>query len=208
MKSFLAEIMDRELILHSFSTDLQLLFSACEVAPKNVFDTQIAANLLGIGNTIGLAKLIENQLDISLDKGQTLSDWTQRPLSQSQIDYALDDVKHLVEIAQDLQNKLKSSRRETWLQEEIASATQAEKLQPQVVERDLWKNVRRIAKLNVDSILGGQKINGSQGNLQGLRILQELAIWRDSAGQRLNLHPALLMKDDVMVSIAIAAVDC
>ena len=82
-------------IMHSASEDLVALKYFCGALPQPLFDTQIAAALCGIGAGLGYQRLLQDLLGISVDKGETRSDWLRRPLSPSQLHYAADDVRHL-----------------------------------------------------------------------------------------------------------------
>lgn len=105
-------------VVHSASEDIQALVHACGVAPAPLFDSQIAAAITGIGSGIGYQKLVTTLLGIELDKGQTRSDWLQRPLSPAQLDYAAADVEHLLAVHAILQARLQACGRDGWLRED------------------------------------------------------------------------------------------
>lgn len=107
-------------VMHSASEDLVALKRACGVVPQPLFDTQIAAALAGIGAGVGYQRLVQETLDVALEKGETRSDWLRRPLSDSQLDYAADDVRHLFALHDALADKLQSLDRAAWLQEDCA----------------------------------------------------------------------------------------
>lgn len=91
-----------ELILHDSVQDLQILARHTGRLPRRVFDTRRAAGLAGLSSTLSLANLLTDQLAINLAKAETRSNWLQRPLSDEQLDYALDDIRHLPELADTL----------------------------------------------------------------------------------------------------------
>ena len=107
-------------VMHSASEDLVALKRACGVVPQPLFDTQIAAALAGVGAGVGYQRLVQETLGVALSKGETRSDWLRRPLSDSQLDYAADDVRHLFALHDVLDSRLQSLDRSAWLQEDCA----------------------------------------------------------------------------------------
>jgi len=107
-------------IMHSPSEDLVAFKHACNVVPKPLFDTQLAAALTGVGGGLGYQKLVEQLTGVALPKGETRSDWLRRPLSSSQLEYAADDVRHLFEMHDQLDHKLGELDRREWLAEDAA----------------------------------------------------------------------------------------
>ncbi len=107
-------------IMHSASEDMVALQRACGVAPRPLFDTQIAAALAGIAAGIGYQRLVQDLLGIALDKGETRSDWLRRPLSPAQLEYAADDVRHLFALHDRLDTRLQELDRRDWLAEDAA----------------------------------------------------------------------------------------
>jgi ribonuclease D len=107
-------------ILHAARQDLEVLLLVGGTVPAPVFDTQVAAALLGFAPQIGYAELVARQLGHSIDKGQTRTDWSRRPLSPEQLAYAADDVHHLLTLHTDLAAVLEAKRRGAWAQEETA----------------------------------------------------------------------------------------
>jgi len=102
-------------IMHSASEDLQALARGCEALPAPVFDTQVAAAMAGLGAGLGYQKLVEQITGVALEKGETRSDWLRRPLSESQLRYAADDVLHLHDMYALLESKLRMLGRLDWL---------------------------------------------------------------------------------------------
>ncbi len=103
-------------LMHSASEDLQALQRGCAALPAPLFDTQVAAALCGLGSGLGYQKLVEQVTGIQLAKGETRSDWLRRPLSESQHEYAADDVRHLHAVHELLDNRLTELNRHAWLQ--------------------------------------------------------------------------------------------
>jgi len=107
-------------IMHSASEDLVALHHACGVLPAPLFDTQIAAGLVGVGAGLGYQRLLGDVLGIVIDKGQTRSDWSRRPLSEAQLRYAADDVRHLFALHDALHERLQVLDRLAWQEEDCA----------------------------------------------------------------------------------------
>ena len=107
-------------VMHSASEDLVAFKVACDALPTPLFDTQIAAALAGVAAGIGYQKLVERITGVVLPKGETRSDWLRRPLSESQLHYAADDVRYLFAVHDALRTALASSGRLDWLEEDCA----------------------------------------------------------------------------------------
>jgi len=107
-------------VMHSASEDLVAFKRACGVLPAPLFDTQIAAALAGVGGGMGYQRLVHDRLGITLAKGETRSDWLRRPLSDAQLDYAADDVRHLDALYRDLAGRLDELGRRAWHDEDAA----------------------------------------------------------------------------------------
>lgn len=105
-------------VMHSASEDLQALHHTYGALPRPLFDTQVAAALCGLGAGLGYQKLVAELLDVHLEKGETRSDWLRRPLSDSQLHYAAEDVRHLGEVHARLEARLRELDRLEWLQED------------------------------------------------------------------------------------------
>lgn len=115
-------------LMHSAGEDLIALKYACNALPQPLFDTQIAAALCGIGAGLGYQRLVQELLGVTVDKGETRSDWLRRPLSPSQLHYAADDVRHLAAVWRALRDRLEAQGRMAWLEEDctrmLANAAQ------------------------------------------------------------------------------------
>ncbi len=111
--SIFKELLDN-IILHSGSEDLEILYNLNQQLPEKVFDTQIAASLCGHGLHFSYQNIVKELLGVELDKAHSRSDWMQRPLSDEQLQYALDDVVYLPELQSILQEELEKQGRQTW----------------------------------------------------------------------------------------------
>jgi ribonuclease D len=108
-------------ILHAARQDLEVLTQAGGRVPGPLFDTQVAAAMLGYAAQVGYAELVARQLGHSIDKGQTRTDWSRRPLTAAQLAYAADDVRHLLTLHTELQAALAAAGRADWVAEETAA---------------------------------------------------------------------------------------
>ena len=109
---------DIEKFIHSGSQDLEIFYLENKSLPQNIFDTQIAASLLGYPMQIGIKNLLMDELGINIEKSETRSDWSKRPLHPNQLQYAIEDVAHLLELGQSLKKKLKVKGRLEWCKED------------------------------------------------------------------------------------------
>lgn len=171
-------------ILHAPSEDLDVLLYSTGAVPKPLFDTQIACAMLGESLQMGYHKTVEWLLSISIDKGETRSNWCKRPLRQAQLKYAALDVCLLPMMYRQLLGRLKALGREEWLAEDCARLL-AKALTPADPEQS-WK------RLN-----GNGRLDGP-----GLAVLQSLATWRDQEAERQNLARGFVIKDNDLMTIA------
>ncbi|HEX2254892.1 MAG TPA: HRDC domain-containing protein [Thermoanaerobaculia bacterium] len=173
-----------EVVLHSAQGDLALLGHRFGVTARRVFDTQIAAGFLGLGDQLGYAALVQAMTGIELDKGHQFTDWCRRPLSDEQLRYALDDVRYLPAIARDLGARLAAIGRLEWVEAESAAIAAA------AVERTPPEEMFRR--------LGGWHRLPDRSRA----ALRALAAWREREALLRNKPPRWLLKDDALVEIA------
>ncbi len=171
-------------IFHAARQDIEVLYGCCNAVPSTVFDTQIAAAMVGLGDQIGYANLVEVVTGKGLPKAHTRTDWCQRPLSREQIEYAKDDVRYLEEIHDFLTVELDKRGRLQWLLEECRALTDV-----RLYEADPNVAYQRIGH--------GQAL---EPEAQG--VLKQLAIWRERAAQQLDLPRNWVVKDRVLESIS------
>ena len=153
-------------------------------APAPVFDTQIAALLLGYPDQIGYGNLVRELLGIELDKLHTRADWSRRPLSQAELDYAANDVIYLVEVYRKVRDRLLALGRLDWLEEDFARLS----------DNALYRNPPEAAWLRVK---GGNRLKGA-----ALAVLQALTGWRESQAQRRDRPRGWILRDDALLEIA------
>src|SRR5262249_34563429 len=109
-----------EVVTHAAGEDLRICWLQAGRLPKRVFDVQLAAGMVGYGYPLSLKRLTSSVLGVSLSGGETRTDWRRRPLTPGQVEYALDDVRHLLGLADVLSKRLAKLDRATWACEEFA----------------------------------------------------------------------------------------
>ena len=170
-------------VFHAASQDLEIFANLAGALPRDLFDTQIAAMVLGLGDQIGYDKLIKETTGEIIDKSSRYSDWAARPLSKRQIDYAAGDVTFLRDAYIDVQERIKQSGRGTWVDEEMAKVADLSRYQLDPMQ--VWK------KLKVRS-----------DKWRFLLVLQHLAAWRERDAQRRDLPRGRILRDDTLLDIA------
>ncbi len=174
---------DHETIVHAGRGDLEFCLRSVAQRPKRLFDTQVAAGLVGIEYPIGLRNLILKVVGDCSKKHETRTDWRRRPLSERQIEYALDDVRHLREIADYLHARLHALGRTNWLREEM------ERWQDEVARSIQQERWRRLS-------------GGSGMDRKSLAIARELWRWRELEAERRNIPARRVLRDDLLVELA------
>ena len=171
-------------VMHSGRQDMEIFYHLTGKLPSPVFDTQIAALMLGYPEQVGYASLVKEELGIELDKLHTRADWTLRPLTDDQIQYAADDVIYLVEIYQQLCEKLAALGRRDWLLEDFQRLTNADLYNNPPA--DAWQKVK-----------GGNRLRGDS-----LSVMQTLAGWREQLAQQKNRPKGWILRDDALIDIS------
>ena len=177
----------RELIFHAADYDLRLLEKHHQFRPSAIFDTMLAARLLG-ERQFGLSALVEHFLGVTLDKGSQKADWAQRPLTEKMEIYARNDTHHLKPLADKLESALKAKGRLAWHQESCAR---------------LIEDCSRPAAVDTDAVW---RVKGSSIlNRPALAILRELWQWREKEAIAYCRPPFFVLSHERMVDIAVAA---
>jgi ribonuclease D len=174
-----------EKVLHAGQQDLDLFHSLTGAVPAPVFDTQVAAALAGYGAQVGYAQLIERLLGVTVDKSETLTDWSRRPLTKAQLAYAVDDVRYLLPACDALRAQLDKSGRWEWAVEECRRLERSVRSIPMEPE-DAWLRVRGRGSLRA----------------RGLVVLRALAAWREESASSRNKPRATIVRDEALVEIA------
>jgi len=171
-------------VMHSASQDMQIIFNETGKLIAPVFDTQIAAMVCGFGDQPAYATLVQRILNESIDKRSQATDWSRRPLTEPQIEYALGDVTYLVHIYEHLQNKLQQSKRTEWADEEMRHFKDSETYDPD--PRELWRKVRL-----------------RRPNPRALAVLREITEWRELTAKKRNLPKGWVVRDEALAEIAL-----
>src|SRR6185312_9160261 len=174
-----------EKVFHAGRQDIEIFYNL-GVIPKPLFDTQIAAMAAGFGEQVAYDALVRQMLKVTVDKSSRFTDWARRPLSQSQLDYAVGDVTHLAALYPILRERLERGGRLPWVVEEMASLTD-----PTVYDTDpenAWKRLkpRRFAP-------------------KYLAVLRGVAAWRERTAQTRDQPRGRILKDDAIDEIATQA---
>ena len=170
-------------VFHAARQDLEIFHHLSGRLPVPVFDTQVAAMVCGFGDSVGYEALVMKLAGAKIDKGSRFTDWTLRPLSGRQLDYALDDVIHLRPAYEKLARKLHGNGRESWLEEEMAVLTR-----PATYLGEPREAFRRI------------KTRSADGKV--LAVLREVAAWREAEAQRRDVPRNRVLRDEALVEIA------
>ena len=170
-------------VFHAGGQDVEIIFNLTGKTPHPIFDTQIAMMAISQSEQIGYANLVESWLGFTVDKGARFTDWSRRPLTDRQIEYAIGDVTHLAKIFPMMLKKLVKTGRGHWLDEEM------EKLaDPSNYITDpgqAWKRIRQPGR-----------------NPQVLGRMKALAAWREAEAQHKNIPRGRIMRDETLADIA------
>jgi len=170
-------------IFHAGGQDLEIVHNLTGKTPYPLFDTQIAAMALGMGEQVGYQNLVESWMGVKLDKGARFTDWARRPLDKRQIDYAIGDVTYLVQIFPKLLEKLKRTGRGDWLDQEMERLGDPSSYVNEPEEA--WQRV---------------KVPSRKPDVLGR--LKALAAWREREAQGKDLPRGRIMKDETLADVA------
>lgn len=174
-----------EKVMHAPSGDLAAFVLHHDVRPRHVFDTQLAAGFAGYGGSPSLERLLEQAVGVRLRHDEGFTDWQRRPLTPVQIEYAADDVRHLLAAADALRERLERQGRRAWVDEELDQRYGAD------------------AALVQDPELAWRRVSG-RGRLRGEQTaaLAAVAAWREREARRRDLPASWLIKDATLIEIA------
>jgi len=174
-------------IVHAARQDLEVLSQSGGAVPAPVFDTQVAAALLGLPPQVGYADLVARRLGHSIDKGQTRTDWSRRPLSDAQLAYAADDVHHLLTLHTDLAAELDARGRMPWHAEDCAA------LEDPALYRtepdDAWRRLKGLGRLKPAE----------------QAIARAIAAWRERRAMASDKPRGWILSDEALYSLATLA---
>ena len=170
-------------VFHAARQDLEIFFHDKNIIPSPLFDTQLAAMVCGFGDQVGYETLVRSICKVNLDKSSRFTDWSLRPLSNNQQQYALADVTHLRQIYEHLKEQLKRNERETWLEEEFNILKNPETYITR--PNEAWRRIK--SRSNSSKFLG---------------ILARLAEFRETYAQKNNIPRNRVLKDDALIELA------
>ena len=170
-------------VFHAARQDIEIVYHRGGLIPHPVFDTQVAAMVCGFGDSISYDQLVNRLTGARLDKSSRFTDWSRRPLSERQIEYALADVTHLRDVYQSLAARLAEQQRTDWVREEMEVLTSPEtyRLEPELA----WKRLKLRVRKPIE-----------------LAILQEVAAWREREAQARDVPRGRVLKDDAIYEVA------
>ncbi|MBP2547330.1 ribonuclease D [Neorhizobium galegae] len=170
-------------VFHAARQDLEIVYHLGKLIPHPIFDTQVAAMVCGFGDSISYDQLVQRTKNVQIDKSSRFTDWSRRPLSDKQLDYAMADVTHLRDVYLSLKAKLESEGRTTWVAEEMAvlESTETYDMHPD----DAWLRLKsRLRKP------------------QELAVLKYVAAWREREARSRDVPRSRVLKDDAIFEIA------
>ena len=170
-------------VFHAGGQDVEIVFNLTGKTPHPIFDTQIAMMAISQSEQIGYANLVESWLGMTVDKGARFTDWSRRPLTDRQIEYAIGDVTHLAQIFPKILDKLVRSGRGMWLNAEMEKLADPEnyRMDPDTA----WHRIRQQGR-----------------NPAVLGRLKALAAWREGEAQHKNIPRGRIMRDETLADIA------
>jgi len=170
-------------VFHAARQDIEIVFHLGGLIPHPVFDTQVAAMVCGFGDSVSYEQIVQKITGGRIDKSSRFTDWRHRPLSEKQLDYALADVTHLIDVYKHLVTELERENRAHWLNEEMEVLTSRETYDPH--PEDAWKRLKmRLRKP------------------QELAIVQAVAAWREREARERNVPRGRVLKDDAIYEVA------
>ena len=172
----------RTTVVHAGREEMGFILQAIKARPSSLFDVQVASGLVDHDYPAGYASIVRRFLNLPTNKGETRTDWRQRPLTPAQLEYALDDVRHLEKLWKKLEGKLASSGRTAWMEDEMQA------WQNDVEESFIRKRWRRVSGL-------------SGLSRRELAIARELWHWRDSVAESRDMPPKRVLRDDLLVEL-------
>ena len=170
-------------VLHAGRQDVEIFNQLFQAIPSPLYDTQLAASVLGFGDSIGYDSLVQSFVGKQMDKSSRFTDWSRRPLDAKQLSYARGDVTYLRTIFEKISEQIEKKGRTSWISEEMKRL-----MDPNSYSHDprtLWKKI---------------KIRGASEKV--LARLRELAAWRDELAQSRNVPRGRIIKDDALAEIA------
>jgi ribonuclease D len=170
-------------VFHAARQDVEIVFHRGKLIPHPIFDTQVAAMVCGFGDAISYDQLVHRLTGARIDKSSRFTDWSRRPLSDRQIEYALADVTHLRDVYEALAQRLAEQHRSDWVREEMEVLTSPEtyQLEPELA----WKRLKLRVRKPIE-----------------LAVMRTVAAWREQEAQARDVPRGRVLKDDAIYEIA------
>ena len=170
-------------VFHAARQDIEIVWHLGGLLPKPIFDTQVAAMVCGFGESISYDQLVGRITGHPIDKSSRFTDWSRRPLTPQQVEYAIADVTHLRDVYKALKSKLDKENRNEWVAEEMNVLTSVDTYQ--VDPANVWKRLKMRIKKPLQ-----------------LAVLMEIAAWREREAQARDVPRGRILKDDAIYEIA------
>ena len=170
-------------VFHACSQDMEVLLQALGILPAPIFDTQVAATFLGERLQVSYNGLVQTFCGVNLPKSESLTDWSRRPLTPQQIEYAVDDVRYLIRAYAAMRDRLEELGRLSWVIDEIKPL--GDRSHYEVDKREVYKRVKRVTSCT----------------RRQLAIARELAAWRENRAERHNIPRKWVMSDEVLLAL-------
>jgi ribonuclease D len=184
---FNAILAQRQIILHGCDFDLRMLRRGAKFTPGKVFDTYLAARLVGF-KEVGLASLVKEFFEIELPKSSQKANWARRPLTPAMIEYAINDTLYLIDLAKRLTEELRAKGRSEWFEESCQKAVAA-------AAEDREKDPERIWKISGSASLRGLE----------LAVLRALWHWRDAEAQKADRPSFQILRNEELIELSKSA---
>lgn len=172
-------------VVHSGRQDFEVVVQSANRLPARVFDTQVAAALLGFAPQMGYANLVAELFDVQLDKAQTRADWSRRPLSEAELHYAAEDVEWLLPAFEELRQRLTAKDRLAWAEQDSAD----------LLDPELYVTAAGTA---IDRVKGARNLQG-----RARRAAVRLADWRERRAEQSDKPRQWILRDAVLLDMAI-----
>ena len=170
-------------VFHAARQAVEIMYHATGAVPTPLFDTQVAAMVLGYGDQVAYDQLVQKIVGARIDKSSRFTDWSRRPLTQKQLEYALADVTHLREISRTLAQRLAETGRDVWVEEEMGVLNQIETYD--MPPEDAWRRLKMRLRKPTE-----------------LAIMRSVAAWREREARSRDVPRNRVIKDDAIYEIA------
>lgn len=170
-------------VFHAARQDIEIMVNRGDLVPHPIFDTQVAAMVCGFGESISYDQLVSRISGAHIDKSSRFTDWSRRPLSEKQLDYALADVTHLRDVYLELLSRLKAEGRSHWVADEMAVLES--RATYEIEPSDAWRRLKMRVRKPIE-----------------LCVLQHAAAWREREAKARNVPRGRILKDDALYEVA------